>query len=56
MKINLYNELMKILIIFVWFGSDSNTTVTKLNNKCLLKYPDIKDNFVLRTTDTYIKN
>ena len=40
---------------YFWFGSDSNTTVTKLYNKCLLKYPDIKDNFVLITADTDIR-
>ena len=40
---------------FFWFGSYSNTTVSNLCNKCVLKYPDIKDNFVLITTDTDIK-
>ena len=40
---------------FFWFGSDSNSIVTKLYNKCLLKYPDIKDNFVLITADTDIR-
>ena len=31
-----------------WFGSDNNTTVTQLNT-CLLKFPNIKDSFVLIT-------
>ena len=34
------------------FGSDSNDTATKIYNKCLTKYPELKDKFLLRTADT----
>ena len=34
------------------FGSDSNDTATKIYNKCLSKYPDKLDKFILITADT----
>ena len=37
------------------FGSDSNDTATKIYNKCLSKYPDKKDKFLLITADTDVK-
>ena len=37
------------------FGSDSNDTSTKFYNKCLAKYPDKKDKFLIITADTDCK-
>ena len=37
------------------FGSDSNDTSTKFYNKCLAKYPDKKDKFLIITADTDVK-